>query len=639
MVVRLILLMFACLACGVSAQRGNAQPTNSAYSRSISRQGTRVDLQVDHVDPGKERNASFEVGENVRVRFKFTEVATGTPIRGASPAAWLDFADIRRPTTPEECVGKVKRLAEGSTFSAAEVDMNGNYVAVMDTDPSIMVIDPRFAFGDPRLLAVVPLKSPGEDWALSADAGRLYISMPAANAVAVIDTGSWQVIAELPVPGHPARIALQPDGEYLWAAFGSESSPSGVAVFTTRELKLAARIPTGQGYHQMAFSDDGAFAFVTNPGSGTISVISVPKLAKIKDVATGGSPSWIAWSSLAQAAYASSATDGAILAIGGAEHKLLARMMAENGVEQVRFAPGGRFALAINPKSDRVYVVDASSNRIIQTGKLNKEPNQITFTDKMAYIRHRGTDSVLMIPLELLGAENKPVQAGDFTGGEHPPGELSAATPADGIIRVQGDAAVMVANPGDRSVYLYMEGMAAPSGSFNTFGREPRAVLEIERSLRERTPGTYETVVKLTAAGTFDLAMLLDKPQLLSCFDFSVMEDPKRAAQLRPKLKIEPLTTRNGAASATVGKPVSMLFRLHDAETSTPRADIEDLSALVFIPGKWQRRLPLRSVGQGVYSLEFQPPVAGHYDVYLSVPSVGMDFTWYAAVNCTEADK
>src|SRR5207248_10362165 len=120
-----------------------------------------------------------------------------------------------------------------------------NYVVSLNADPSIMVVDPRFGFGDTRLLALIPLLGRGEDWVANADQTRLYVSMPSADAVAVIDTDLWQVIANIPILHHPERIALQPDEEYLWVGYGSIDANSGVIAVSTRELKVTARIPTG----------------------------------------------------------------------------------------------------------------------------------------------------------------------------------------------------------------------------------------------------------------------------------------------------------------------------------------------------------------------------------------------------------
>jgi len=633
---RVAVLMVACFAAGLSAQSGGAQPSNGSYARTETRQGTRIDLEVDHTDPAKPQDAPFAAGENVRFRFKFTETSTGMPIRGASPGAWLDLADPRQKTTPNQCIGKVKRLAEGSTFSAAEVELNGNYVLTLNADPSIMVVDPRFGFGDARLLALIPLKARGEDWVANSNGTRLYVSMPSADAVAVIDTDSWRVIANVTVLHRPERLALQPDEEYLWTSFRSDDDDSGVMALSTRELKVAARVPTGRGYHHIAFSDDSAFAFITNPESGSVSLLDVRKLVKIKDVPIGGSPLWIAWSDLAQAVYVSSETDGAVVAIGGVGHRVIARMIAEPGLGQIRFAPGGRFALAVNPRNDRIYVVDASLNRIIQTGKLDKGPDQIAFSSKVAYVRHRASDAILMITLESLGTEDKPVAVADFPGGQHPAGRMTAPSPADSVVRAFGEEGVLVANPGDHAVYYYMEGMAAPSGNFNTYDREPRAVMVIERNLRERAPGTYETVIKLTAAGVYDLALLLDRPAIIQCFDFSVIEDAKRADLRRPRLKIERLTPTDTAKSNEAGDHIVLRFRLTDASSSQPRSDIADFTALIFAPGVWQRRQIAQPVGGGVYTIDFQPPSGGQYNVYLAVPSVGMDFVQYAAVTVQE---
>jgi hypothetical protein len=215
---------------------------------------------------------------------------------------------------------------------------------------------------------------------------------------------------------------------------------------------------------------------------------------------------------------------------------------------------------------------------------------------------------------------------------------MSAPSPADSIVLALGEEGVLIGNPGDRAVYYYMEGMAAPSGNFSTYNREPRAVMVIERNLRERAPGTYETVIKLTAAGVYDLALLLDKPEIVQCFDFSVIEDAKMADLRRPKLKIEPLAPSDNPISSKAGDHVVLRFRLSDASSSQPRADVADFTALIFAPGVWQRRQIAQPSGGGVYTFDFQPPSAGHYNVYLAVPSAEMGFVQYAGVTVRNGD-
>ncbi|MDQ6708189.1 MAG: hypothetical protein M3Z85_19710, partial [Acidobacteriota bacterium] len=316
------------------------------------------------------------------------------------------------------------------------------------------------------------------------------------------------------------------------------------------------------------------------------------------------------------------------VAIDAKEHRVLGRMEAAPGLGQIKFAPGGRFGLALNPANDHVYVVDAASNRIVQQGKLEKEPNQISFTNKQAHIRHRRSDSVLMIALDSLGQEDAPLAVADFTGGRHAPGAMSRPTPADGIVQASGESGVLVANPGDKSVYLYMEGMAAPMGNFSNNGREPRAILVVERNLREKSPGVYETTAKLPAAGSYDLAFMFDRPRIIGCFDFPVAADPA-VAQLRPpRLKVEPRIARSG----TVGEAVHLGLRLTLADTGKPDTGAKDVTILVVAPGLWQRREIAQHAGDGIYSVDFVVPKPGVYKVFVAAPSQGLAYASYGEV-------
>ena len=392
-------LLWVCLvvSCQTLAQ------TPPPYSQTLTQNGTSVTVNVQHVDQAKTASDPLREFENVLVQIRFSDVATGSPITGGSPAAWIDRRPSSQKTTPEHCVGKIKRFAEGSTFSRTELDLTSYFVVIMNGDPTLTVVDPRFGYGDTRLLAMVPLDGPGEDWVLTGDGHRLFVSVPAAGQVVAVDTAAWKVVSTASSIPQASSIALQPDEGYLWVAYGTQGEDSGVVVLDPQDMKVAARIRTGSGYHHMTFSADSSFAFVTNPREGTVSVIDVRRLSKVVDVPVGDGPTWIAYSDLAKAAYVANEGDGKIVVIDATGHQIRATMSAAAGLGQIRFAPGGRFALVVNPSNDFIYVVDASSNRIVQQGKLDKGPDQIAFTNKEAHIRHRGSDAVLMIALASLG--------------------------------------------------------------------------------------------------------------------------------------------------------------------------------------------------------------------------------------------
>jgi hypothetical protein len=213
---------------------------------------------------------------------------------------------------------------------------------------------------------------------------------------------------------------------------------------------------------------------------------------------------------------------------------------------------------------------------------------------------------------------------------------MSLTTPAASMVQPAGEDGLLIANPGDEAVYYYMEGAAAPQGNFPTYGREPRAVMEIERNLRERTPGTYETVMKLTSAGEFDLAMMLDKPRIAHCFDFAVVPDPERLAASQPRVRIEGIAIPETVAA---GEEVVLRLRVINAANSQPRTDLDDVIALIMAPGVWQDRRIARHVGAGVYEIQFRPPASGAYAVHVAVPSEGFAYAPFAALTVTDAKK
>ncbi len=592
----------------------------------IVQEGIAIEFSMQPARASNKSSGKLQEGDDAVFRYTITHTVTGTPLTGANPAAWMSLRRENKTAQARTCREIVQGFLSGSFFSQAELDLNTYYVLALNDDATITVVDPLYGFGGTKLLALVSLKSPGEDWVLTADEERLFVSLPESNQVAVIDATSWQPIANLEVGPHPTRLALQADQRYLWVAHGAAGSPaqvSGVTVVTAAELGIAARISTGRGAHQIALSDDDRFAFVTNRDEGTVSIIDVRELRKIKDIKTGPQPSSVSFSSLSKMAYVVNEGDGTIVVIDGNHQGIVARVQAEPGLGQIKFAPSGRLGFVVNPEKDLVHILDAATNRIVQTGDVEDGPDQVAFSKELAYIRHRGSETVLMIPLTQVGVEGKAVPVVDFPGGQNPFGKAVRPSPSDAIVQAPGANAVLVANPADKAIYFYQEGMAAPMGSFSNYSREPRAVLVVDRSLRERSPGVYETTARLRRAGLYDVAFLLDAPRLVHCFEIAVEPNPHLAQTGKARsVTIMPLVTNR---VVPVGERVRLQFRLIDPETKQPKTDLTDVRALTFLaPGIWHQRHLAQPVRDGIYEIEFVPPQPGIYYVYLECPSLGL---------------
>ena len=612
-----------------AGQHGPTAPPAESPGPVVHRlvdQGLAIELSVQPLDGG---SGPVVEGQTARVRLAITDTLSGTPMSRLYPGAWMDRPDSAVPgeAATGGCKQKVESIISGSILSRPELDLNVYYVLALNADATISVVDPLFGYGNSKLLAMVFLKSPGEDWALTADGNRLFVSLPDSGRVAAVDTVSWKVEAEIETGARPRRLGLQPDGQYLWVAWDGAGgqAPSGVTAIETASLRRAADLVTGRGSHDLAFSGDSRHLFVTNEADATVSVIDTSQLAKVRDVPLGDQPVSIAWSSQARRAYVAGAREGTISAVDAASPTPLARIAAGPGLGSIRFAPGGRLAFVVQPSKNAIHIIDAVTDRLVQTADVEAEPDQVTFSDELAYVRHRGSEIVLMIPLKTVGEPGRRVPLVDFPGGQHPPGRTPRPTPADGIVQAPGHPAVLVANPEDQVIYFYKEGMAAPMGHFRNYGKVPRAVLVVDRSLRETRPGVYETVAQMGPPGRYDLAMFLDSPRVVHCFPVDVAENPALVAARKPPLAVEVLIDQQ--RPPRLSEDVALRLRITDPLTGAPRRGLEDVRVLTFLsPGVWQQRQWAEEVGEGLYEIHFQPPEAGLYFVFVEVDSQGLPF-------------
>ncbi len=558
--------------------------------------------------------------QDALLRFRIADAASKTPWSGGKPAVWLARREGSE-ADPKVCREKIQSYLQGTLRARPEVDLNAYYLLALNQEANISVIDPLLGFGGSKLITLVLLKAPGEDWVITKDQSRLFVSMPGVNQVAVVDTSTWKVVANVSTGAKPMRISLQPDEKYLWVGT-EEGSESGVTVIDTTTSRVAASIRTGAGQHDIALSDDNKFAYVTNRESGTLSVIDIQKLARIADLKVGQSPVAVTFSPLSKTIYVADEAAGQVAVIDSRKRGIVSRLTMEPGVTKVRFVPGGRYGFAANPKAGSVYIFDSANNRLLHTVSVAGAPDQITFTKDFAYVRLRSNVEVIMIRLNTIEKELHIVR---FPGGQKTVSETkSPLSIADAIVPTPEGNSVLVANTADRQIYYYTEGMAAPMGNFQNYRRDPRAVLVADRSLRETRTGIYEAVTRIPRAGMYDVAFLLDAPRITHCFQTQAVVNPAVKRKRELALRIEHFDKDKPLQP---GVDYKLRFRLIDTATNSPKTGLRDVNVLTFLaPGVWQTRAFAQEVGAGVYELTIKVPERGVYMVFVESRSQGVNF-------------
>ncbi|HEX7317708.1 MAG TPA: cytochrome D1 domain-containing protein [Pyrinomonadaceae bacterium] len=624
-------LLACALACVFAAPVPAAAQTTTAPAPSgpqkIVAQGLEVEFNIEPVKQDAAGKNELMEDQDAVVRVRVRDTATGSPLAGVRPSIWMTRREGER-ATPEQCKEKIKTFLQGSMRARPDVDLNSYYVLALNSEPNISVIDPLLGFGGTKLVTLVMLNSPGEDWTITTDQERLFVSMPASNQVAVVDTNTWKVVANVDTGARPVRLALQPDEKYLWVGT-DDGAESGVTVIDAATFKQVARIPTGAGHHELALSGDSRTAFVTNETAGTLSLIDVAKLSKTADVKTGRGANAVAVSQLSKFVYVSDRTTGQVAVVDPAKAAVLASIAAAPGSGGVRFAPGGRYGFVPNAATGVVHIFDASTNRLVHDLKVAKGkdiagrgPDQVAFTRDFAYVRSSGSLDVTMVRLSTIAKELDVVT---FPAGQSVPADSRTAAAAGGSLAPAPEGnSMLVANVADRQIYYYTEGMAAPMGDFQNYKREPRAVLVADRSLREVKSGTFETVLKLPRNGAYDVAFLLDSPRVTHCFDAQAAANPAVVRERPVTLAVEYLDKEK---TLRTGEDFKLRVRLTDKTTGKPVDGLKDVQILTFLsPGVWQKRAVARGAGAGVYELNVNVPEAGLYMIFVESRAAGATF-------------
>lgn len=607
----------------------------------FTNKGVRVRFAIAPAETAASGETAIREGEYADVSLEITDAETGAPISPLEPALWISRPDAAGDMP---CKDRIGRYLQGTLAFQADIDLNKYFILILNDDSSISVVDPLVGVsGITQLYAMIMLEGRGEDWTRSTDDKIMFVTMPEAGKVAVVDLTSFKVTGSVTAGSRPVRIVLQPDGKYLWIGNdATEPQASGVTVIDARKLTVAGFVPTGAGHHEVAFTDDSLTAFVSNAGDGTVAVVDIQSLETRKTIAVGPHPVGVEYSSLGRAAYVASRDTGMLTVIDGDSFEIKRTVPLEAGISTFRFAPGGRWAFAANPQRNRVVVLDASADSVVHVLDITERPSEFAFTDTYAYVRRLDSADVTLVPLAQLGGEAAPglqrVPLGSRT-----PGEYSRPAAAPSISPTGEWTSIVATNPVDKMVYYYMEGMIAPMGSYTTYGRTPRAVGIVDRSVRELEKGVYGARVRIPHAGAYNAAFIVDSPTLYHCFTFEAEPNPGlHGGRSGRDVSVSFLAE---SRETTVGKAFPIQFVVTDTAAQEQVPGLHDIQVIATRPpGQWQERLLARDLGGGRYEVQVVPEEAGAYYVTLSIPSLAKDATElpylsFRATAATSADE
>jgi len=556
---------------------------------------------------------------------RFTDAATGAPLSGLRPAAWMQLrrspADLETP-----CEDRARSFVAGSLGSRADVDLNAYRLVSLNQDASVTFINPQVRIRNSRLEAVVTLPGPGHDWAHDAQHHRLAITLRDQGQLAVVDSATHRLLGVVDLgPGsQPTRLVMDSDGRHAWVGLDGARAVVQVDLQSQREVR---RVAVGAGPHLLASVPGRPWLVVTHAADGQATLIDTDSARVLGRVAVGAGPVALAYSEAAQRAVVLAGQSGALvlLALDAEGLRVDARIPLEPGALSMALLEDGRQVLVGNVQRHEVSLVDLARRQLRASLPVAPWPDQIVTTRGFAYVRSQTTSRVTLLSLDQARAGR--LQPLEVAMGRGAAADLPQALNVAPLMVAapEGDG-IYAAVAADAQTYRYNEGLMVPSGSLTNYRRASRGLMVIDESLQERDTGRFEAPLRPNRSGTYDVVVRNGSPALTACLSLplqAVAPDRRaaEAAELPP-----PRATLLGWTRQGQGLQVEVA--LHDAGGRAITSG--DLQLLVFGPGgSWQRRGSLQPSPQGPWRGQVDlPPGADPSQAQLLIQSQALGLTF-----------
>lgn len=287
--------------------------------------------------------------------------------------------------------------------------------------------------------------------AITQPAGTLLVVNKAENTVSLIDLGKGSIVATIDTEFGPHEVAVSLSGEFAAITnygngqtasnsisvidivqrkklktidLGVYFRPHGIefineeeAIVTSeaRMVLILVNIKSGavtevagtaqQGSHMVAWSAIDNTAYVSNVGSGTVSVIDVPnrKLKKVLnfkpgieglDISSNGKELWVA-----------NRNDSSVTVVNSANGEVLALLPAHQVAFRVKCLPNGEFVVVSNGLSGNISLYNGKEKKLVKdidvTGESGAQPVPVGIaiepTSKYIYVCLAGYNQVVEI--------------------------------------------------------------------------------------------------------------------------------------------------------------------------------------------------------------------------------------------------
>ena len=265
-------------------------------------------------------------------------------------------------------------------------DLQGDGIATIDTATL-------------QLRGLLKSGSDPEQFDLSPDGKRLYISNEDAAQLTVLDTGaaaavtgaagagtspegtaSGAIVATIPVGHEPEGVRVAPNGK--WVIVTSETD-STISIIDTASLRVLKTVSVGLRPRDLAFTPDSTVAYVSGEGDASLSRVSIPAgapVTRVLQLRPQARPMGVVFEATRKRIFVTTGRGGTVAVVEqqGDGAKLLEEIPVGARPWGIALSHDGRLLYTANGSSNDVTIVDTSSLRVLKKVPVGKGPWGVT---------------------------------------------------------------------------------------------------------------------------------------------------------------------------------------------------------------------------------------------------------------------
>jgi PQQ-dependent catabolism-associated beta-propeller protein len=253
------------------------------------------------------------------------------------------------PSVPDEECAKLKR------------DLQADGIAVIDTATL-------------KLTKVLKSGSDPEQFDMSRDGKRLFISNEDSAQTSVLDTTSGAIVATIPIGHEPEGVRLSPNGK--WVLVTSETD-STVSIVDTTSLKVLKTVVVGMRPRDLAFTPDSKTAYVSGESDASLYRIAIPEgepTTRVVQMRKEARPMGVVLDAARKRIYVSTGRGGFVAVIAQDTEKLIKEVEVGARPWGLALSRDGHRLYTANGSSNDVTIVDTASLSVIKKVPVGKGP-------------------------------------------------------------------------------------------------------------------------------------------------------------------------------------------------------------------------------------------------------------------------